>query len=73
MQKLISIAQACDRWSIGRTRVFEFIKLGAFRAVKVGSRTLIDVQSGDNFFGTLPSIHETEVNKRQLGKGARPQ
>lgn len=58
MPKLITIAQACDRWSIGRTRVFQFIKLGAFRAVKVGSRTLIDVQSGDDFFAALPSISQ---------------
>lgn len=54
--KLIPIWQATARWSVGKTKLYEFIKLGAFRAVKVGNRTLIDVQSGDHFFGNLPTL-----------------
>jgi hypothetical protein len=51
--QLISIALAVQRWGIGKTKLYEFIKYRAFRTVKVGSRRLVDVQSADRFFAEL--------------------
>jgi excisionase family DNA binding protein len=36
-----SIPQACQRLSIGRTAMYELLKTGEVRAIKVGNRTLI--------------------------------
>lgn len=41
----ISISEACSRWGIGRTRLYELLKEGALKAVKCGGRTLIIVES----------------------------
>jgi excisionase family DNA binding protein len=36
-----TIPQACQRLGVGRTAMYELMKVGAVRAFKVGSRTLI--------------------------------
>lgn len=51
----LSLIEGTDRYKIGRTKLHEFIRLNAFRTIKVGSRTLIDRQSADDFFAGLPS------------------
>lgn len=52
----ISINKACHRYGIGRTFLHSLLKAQNIRAVKAGSRTLIDVRSGDDFFASLPAI-----------------
>lgn len=40
-----SVNDACRISSIGRTRIYELIKNGQLKAVKIGRRTLIDAES----------------------------
>jgi excisionase family DNA binding protein len=54
--KLVTIARALHDYGIGRTKLYELMKDGAIRAVKLGGRTLIDVASADAFFEALPEI-----------------
>ncbi|SFN28479.1 helix-turn-helix domain-containing protein [Dokdonella immobilis] len=35
------VPQACARLGIGRTALYELLKAGALRSIKVGTRTLI--------------------------------
>ncbi|MFZ4122936.1 MAG: hypothetical protein ACOYKM_14915 [Caulobacterales bacterium] len=54
--KLMSVPTALDRYGIGRTKLYALIGVGAIRAVKLGSKTLIDVASADAFFDSLPEL-----------------
>ncbi len=54
--KYISIKEAAPRWGVGKTTIYELIRAGGLRAIKIGTRTLIEVRSGDDFFAALPSI-----------------
>lgn len=55
-RKYISVKEAGPRWGVGKTMIYELIRVGGLRAVKIGTRTLIEVHSGDDFFASLPSI-----------------
>jgi excisionase family DNA binding protein len=57
--KYISIQEAIPRWGIGKTTIYELIRAGGLRAIKIGTRTLIEVRSGDDFFAALPSIGQS--------------
>lgn len=52
----INVASACSRYSIGRTILYRLLLDGHIRAVKLGTRTLVDVASMDRYFATLPEI-----------------
>jgi excisionase family DNA binding protein len=52
--KLISVGKALERYGLGRTKFYELIGSGAIRAVKLGSKTLIDVAQADAYFDSLP-------------------
>jgi excisionase family DNA binding protein len=54
--QFLTIPQACDRWSMGRTKVYELVTRGKIIARKCGSRTLVEVKSGDEYFNSLPQI-----------------
>lgn len=56
MKRYVSIIEACDRWSIGKTRLYELLKNGELKAVKLGRRTLVDVGHGDLWFASLPRL-----------------
>jgi excisionase family DNA binding protein len=48
----ISIAAATQRYGIGRSTIYELMKAGAVRSVKIGGRRLIVVASADAYFTT---------------------
>jgi hypothetical protein len=56
--KMISVADALARYGIGRTKLYSLIGSGSIRAVKLGVKTLIDVEIADRFFDGLPSLSE---------------
>jgi predicted DNA-binding transcriptional regulator AlpA len=64
--KYIRISDAIVRWGVGKTKLYELIKVRAFNAVKLGSRTLIDVQSGDAYFAELPSLSPPEAPRKRV-------
>lgn len=50
----LAIADVSRRTGIGRTTLFNLIRDGRLRAVKVGSRTLIRVEDLTEFLARLP-------------------
>jgi excisionase family DNA binding protein len=54
-----SIDDFCSRFGIGRTKVYEEIRSGRLEAVKVGRRTLITEQAGQEWLRSLPKAGET--------------
>jgi excisionase family DNA binding protein len=51
-----SISTFCERHDIGRSTVYEEIKKGRLRAVKVGRRTLITDEDERAWLASLPSL-----------------
>jgi hypothetical protein len=62
--KLIGIAGAVKRYSVGRSSIYDAVARGHFRAVKFGARTLIDVAAADEFFASLPQADITCARKK---------
>jgi excisionase family DNA binding protein len=42
---MVSVAEACEMLSLGRTTIYKLIGEGRLTVVKVGSRTLVRVSS----------------------------
>ncbi len=55
-KRYLSIAEFCERYSIGATSARELLRLNKIEAVKLGVRTLICVQSADAYFASLPRL-----------------
>jgi excisionase family DNA binding protein len=47
-----------DAYGIGRSKIYELIRLSNLRAVKCGSRTLIPADAADEWLRNLPTFHE---------------
>ncbi len=56
MPRLISVNEFCRTFGIGRTKAYEVLKSGQLRSVKVGSRTLIDMESAHAWADDLPEL-----------------
>jgi excisionase family DNA binding protein len=52
----LSIREFCQRFKIGRTRVYQEIKLGRLRAKKSGRRTLIAEADAEAWLSALPEV-----------------
>ena len=57
------IPRWCAISGMGRTRVYEELAKGNLRAVKLGSRTLIDVEAGLAWLRSLPPAPVREPKK----------
>jgi excisionase family DNA binding protein len=60
LKPVFSIAEFCDATSLGRTRVYEEIKIGRLKAVRVGRRTLISNEEMHAWLLRLATGGETE-------------
>lgn len=50
---LLSISEACQRLSIGRTKLYQFLNSGQIKAVRADKRTLIPVSAIEEFANNL--------------------
>ena len=50
-----SIEDFCDRYGIGRTQAYEEVKAGRLKAKKVGRRTIVPDEAGQEWLASLPS------------------
>jgi hypothetical protein len=55
-QRAWSIAQFCHCFGVGRTTVYEQIKLGHLHARKVGQRTIITDVDAEEWLRNLPRV-----------------
>lgn len=53
-RKYISVKESIERWGVGKTTIYKLLASNAIEAVKLQSRTLISVESGDAYFAALP-------------------
>ena len=53
LPRYATIPHWCDISGYGRTRTYEDIGAGKLKAIKLGTRTLIDVQQGHELHGKL--------------------
>ena len=56
----LSISGFCGAYNIGRTTVYEEIKAGRLRAVKVGNRTLIRRCDAEGWADALPRLGSSQ-------------
>ena len=54
---LLSISQTCEITGLGRTKLYEEIRTGRLRSVKVGARRLVPRVAIDEWISGLPSDH----------------
>lgn len=45
----------CEIFSIGRTKVYQEIREGKLKTLKVGRRTIITAQAADEWLNSLPN------------------
>jgi hypothetical protein len=62
--KFATITDWCDLSGMGRSVVYEELAKGNLRAVKVGKRTLIDVEHGLTWLRGLPPLVATTGLRR---------
>jgi excisionase family DNA binding protein len=63
--RTMPVAEALRRYGIGRTKLYALISVGALKAVKLGTRTLIDVSTADAFFDALPRLGRAHEDARR--------
>jgi hypothetical protein len=64
MRKLIPIREFGDTYGPRRTATYDLIKEGKLEAVKIGSRTLIDVESAERWAASLPRFQSALASAR---------
>lgn len=55
-KRYLSIAEFCERYSIGATSARSLVRQNKIEAVKLGVRTLVCVRSADAYFASLPRL-----------------
>jgi hypothetical protein len=55
-QRAMSIAEFCQRYSIGRTKAYEELKSLRLRGRKIGKRTIITEDDAEDWLQSLPVI-----------------
>ena len=64
----ITIKEACFRYSVGRTTIYELFQLdGCPPVMKLGNKTLLDVRAFDEFFRAQlqPAVPEQNKQRRR--------
>lgn len=54
-RKAYDLKSFCEAFSIGRTKVYQEIREGKLKTLKVGRRTIITAQAADDWLNSLPS------------------
>jgi hypothetical protein len=71
---LLRIDEHCRRWGVGRTRVYEDINRGFYKAFRKGRRcVLVDQISAAQHFGSLPQIQPKPPAPQVAAPAATPE
>jgi len=57
----MGIEEFCGQYGLGRTRVYQEIKMGRLSARKVGRRTLITIDDAEDWLRRLPVVKTNPV------------
>ena len=68
-QLAYTVRQACAVACVGRTALYQAIKLGELRAVKRGRRTLILAEDLRGWLGQLPTLNTAHLSGGRDGGG----
>ncbi len=71
LKLLYGVKEACEEIHHGRTRLYKLIGEGRVRAVKAGSRTLIDGQSLAEYVAGLPTA-EVAIGRKRGADDSHP-
>jgi hypothetical protein len=66
-QRAMSLNQFCERYNIGRTKVYEQIKQRRLKARKCGARTIIAEDDAEEWFNSLPQVENPCHNNNLRG------
>lgn len=55
LPRYASIPKACDLLGIGRTKMYDYAGNGLIRIIKVGGRSLVDIDAALAWMATLPT------------------
>lgn len=58
LQRAMSIREFCSSYSLGRTSTYAEIQSGRLKARKVRGRTLIGYDAAEQWWNSLPELHE---------------
>jgi excisionase family DNA binding protein len=80
LPRYASINKACDILGFGRSKLYELAGEGSIRIVKVGGRSLVDVEAALGWMAKLPAANiaplrkapQQEVRLLPYEKGRRP-
>ena len=57
--RAFGIEEFCRRFGVGRTKVYDELKLGRLRARKIGRRTIITADDAEGWLQRLPCMKST--------------
>jgi hypothetical protein len=66
--RYLSPKNTAYRYGTSKSTIYLHIKLGHFRAIKFGGRTLIDVSNADTFFDALPQLSLKPPKRSRVGR-----
>lgn len=62
--KFASIPKACEILGFSRSKLYELVALRSLRLVKVGNRSLVDMDHALNWMATLPEAQISPAYRR---------
>lgn len=57
-KQYVSIAEACEIFSLGQTRMRELLRQNKIEAVRLGVRVLVNLRSAEMYFQSLPRLND---------------
>jgi excisionase family DNA binding protein len=58
---VFSVDEFRERYGVGKTTIYEEIRAGRLMAMKVGRRTIITEEDGQNWLRSLPKANDTRL------------
>ena len=68
-RRLVAFKDGCRYGKFGKTKAYELIAQERIRAYKMGGKTLIDLDSVDEYHGSLPRVESRASQAAELRSG----
>jgi excisionase family DNA binding protein len=67
--RYVSVRDAANRYATSKSTIYVLLAQNKIRAVKFGGRTLVHVESADQYFDSLP---EVQLGRRKVPSATSP-